>query len=130
MFKNAVGRLPAFVRIPPIRSFSVSSNPLLHTIGSKLPGSTVEADLEQKPAVRCRLAAPLATRNRVASFRSGGPTVAMTSNASGPPEEPAGMEQEAQLLTSLQEIPNISKCWLRPAQAEGLSLTVCHCIIR
>lgn len=38
-------------------------------------------------------------------------------------EEPSGMEQEAQLLTKLQEIPNISKCWLRPAQAGALSLT-------
>ena len=46
------------------------------------------------------------------------------SAASGPLEEPAGMEAEAQLLTSLQEIPNISKCWLRPAHADGLSLTV------
>ena len=51
--------------------------------------------------------------------------MAKTSAASGPLEEPAGMEQEAQLLTSLQEIPNISKCWLRPAQGDGLSLSVC-----
>ena len=56
--------------------------------------------------------------------------MAKTSAASGPPEEPGGMEHEAQLLTSLQEIPNISKCWLRPAQADGLSLTVCQCIAR
>ena len=41
-----------------------------------------------------------------------------------PAEEPQGMDAEARLLTSLQEIPNISKCWLRPAQAGGLSLTV------
>jgi len=38
--------------------------------------------------------------------------------------EPQGMEDEACLLTSLQEVPNISKCWLRPAHAGGLSLTV------
>lgn len=128
-FRTPSGCLPAFPRIPPNKSFSVSSNPSLHNIGSKLTGSTFEADLKQQHAVRCRLAAHLATSNRLASFRSGGGTVAMTSTASGPPEEPAGMEQEAQLLTSLQEIPNISKCWLRPAQAEGLSLTVCHCTI-
>lgn len=42
----------------------------------------------------------------------------------GEAEEPKGMEEEAQLLTSLQEIPIISKCWLRPAQAGGLNLTV------
>lgn len=40
------------------------------------------------------------------------------------PAEPQGMEEEAWLLTSLQEVPNISKCWLRPAHAGGLSLTV------
>lgn len=39
-------------------------------------------------------------------------------------EEPSGMEQEAGLLTALQEIPNISKCWLKPAQEGGLNLTV------
>ena len=50
--------------------------------------------------------------------------MAKMSATSGPLEELAGVEQEAQLLTALQEIPNISKCWLRPAQAEGLSLTV------
>ncbi|KAL3142158.1 hypothetical protein ABBQ38_002516 [Trebouxia sp. C0009 RCD-2024] len=50
--------------------------------------------------------------------------MSQASAASGPQEEPAGMDSEAQLLTSLQEIPNISKCWLRPAQADGLSLTV------
>ncbi len=38
--------------------------------------------------------------------------------------EPQGMEEEAWLLTCLQEVPNISKCWLRPAHAGGLSLTV------
>lgn len=119
------GYLPAFAITPPSKSFSFVENSLLHDLGSELTG-TVEADRKTRHAVRCRLAAPLATRHRLASFRSGGCTEAMTSTASGPPEEPAGMEQEAQLLTSLQEIPNISKCWLRPAQAEGLSLTVCH----
>lgn len=57
--------------------------------------------------------------------------MSQASAASGPREEPAGMEAEAQLLTSLHEIPNISKCWLRPAHAEGLSLTVwslCCCL--
>ena len=40
------------------------------------------------------------------------------------PEEPYGMEEQARLLTSLQEIPNISKCWLKPAHSGGLTLTV------
>ena len=39
-------------------------------------------------------------------------------------EQPSGMEQEAGLLTALQEIPNISKCWLKHAQEGGLNLTV------
>ena len=39
-------------------------------------------------------------------------------------EEPYGMEEQARLLTSLQEIPNISKCWLKPAHSGGLTLTV------
>lgn len=39
-------------------------------------------------------------------------------------EEPGGMEEQARLLTSLQEIPNISKCWLKPAHSGGLTLTV------
>ncbi|KAL0045655.1 hypothetical protein WJX82_000743 [Trebouxia sp. C0006] len=38
--------------------------------------------------------------------------------------EPQGMEEEACLLTSLQEVPNVSKCWLRPGHAGGLCLTV------
>ena len=41
-------------------------------------------------------------------------------------EEPSGMEEEARLLTSLQEIPNLSKCWLKPAHAGGLNLTVSY----
>lgn len=49
------------------------------------------------------------------------------SSPNGTGEEATGMEEEAQLLTSLQEIPNFSNCWLRPAQAGGLNLTVrCH----
>ena len=43
-----------------------------------------------------------------------------------PQEEPVGMEEEAQLLTSWLEVPNISKCWLRSAQGGGLNLTVCQ----
>lgn len=95
---------------------------------------TCKADRKQSRslAVRCRTATPPAIRGEPDRGQIPGGTMARNSAASVPLEEPAGMEQEAQLLTSLQEIPNISKCWLRPAQADGLSLTVsqrlCRCL--
>ena len=42
-------------------------------------------------------------------------------------EEPAGMEQEAQLLESFSEIPSISAAWGQDLPDGGLSLTVRLC---
>lgn len=91
----------------------------LRVIRSGLVSNITDLQLVLAFAVRCRIVPLAQTKGHGVCA-----TMPQASAASGPREEPAGMEAEAQLLTSLQEIPNISKCWLRPAQADGFSLTV------